>query len=127
MRKDVYMFRVIIAGSRNFNDYYMLRDYVDYCLSRKVAEGEEIVILSGHCRGADLLAERFTAERKYRLEIYQAEWSRYGQAAGIRRNKQMVDVADAAILFWDGSSRGTLSTINFAREKGIPVRIKQYK
>ena len=121
------MFRVIIAGSRNFNDYYMLRDYVDYCLSRKVAEGEEIVILSGHCRGADLLAERFTAERKYRLEIYQAEWSRYGQAAGIRRNKQMVDVADAAIFFWDGSSRGTLSTINFAREKGIPVRIKQYK
>ena len=121
------MFRVIAAGSRSFHSYGMLRDFADKVLARKVAEGEKIVILSGHRYGADLLGERYAAERKYGLLIYQAEWSQYGIRAGIMRNKQMVDEADALIAFWDGKSRGTKSTIDFAKEAGLPVRVKLYK
>ena len=47
--------------------------------------------------------------------------------AGHKRNKQMVEEADALIAFWDGESTGTLSTINYAKEKGIAVRVKLYK
>nr|CRY94015.1 hypothetical protein [uncultured prokaryote] len=43
------MFRVIIAGTRYFNDYALLCEYADKVLARKRAEGE-IVIVSGHCR-----------------------------------------------------------------------------
>ena len=43
------MFRLIIAGTRTFNDYAMLRAYCDMKLSRKIAQGEEIEIVSGGC------------------------------------------------------------------------------
>lgn len=121
------LFRVIIAGTRHFNDYPLLKSYADKVLSQKVKEGFEIVILSGHCYGADILGERYARERKYSCRIYPALWSEYGMSAGHKRNKQMVKEADALIAFWDGESTGTLSTINYAKEKGIAARVKLYK
>lgn len=46
------MFRVIIAGTRTFDNYSLLREYADYKLS-KVADSIEIV--SGGAQGADAL------------------------------------------------------------------------
>ena len=121
------LFRVIIAGTRYFNDYYLLRSYADKVLSQKVKEGYEIIIISGHCYGADLLGERYAREKKYSCRIYPALWSQFGLRAGHKRNEEMVEDADALIAFWDGESTGTLSTINYAKQKGIPVRVKIYK
>lgn len=118
-------FRVIIAGSRHFNDYKMLSAYCDKMLSSK-ANTHEITIISGHCYGADLLGERYARERKYSCEIYPAEWSLFGLSAGMRRNKQMAEVADALIAFWDGNSSGTKGMITIAGEKGLDIRIKRY-
>lgn len=59
------MFRVIIAGTRHFKDYALLCRYADTLLEQKRRAGEEIVIVSGHCRGADLLGERYAKERGY--------------------------------------------------------------
>lgn len=122
------LFRVIIAGTRYFNDYPLLRSYADKVLSQKVKEGYEIVILSGHCnKGADKLGERYAQEKNYPCRLYPALWDKYKMGAGHKRNKQMVEEADALIAFWDGESTGTLSTINYAKEKGIAVRVKLYK
>lgn len=121
------MFRVIIAGSRHFNDYRLLRDFADKLLESKRAAGERIVIVSGHCYGADLLGERYARERGYQVEVYEAQWSQYGPGAGPLRNRQMAAAADALIAFWDGKSRGTLNMINEARGHGLAVRVKQYK
>lgn len=119
-------YRVIIAGSRHFNNYYLLRNYADKLLERK-KEDYNIIIMSGHCYGTDLLGERYAVERKYGLEIYPAEWSRYGKRAGPLRNAQMAEAADALIAMWDGESRGTKSMIELAKEKGLAVRVKLYE
>jgi len=37
----------------------------------------------------------------------------------------MAEVADALIVFWDGESRGTKFTIDYAQELGKPVKIVQ--
>ena len=42
------MFRLIIAGGRDFANYELLCEYVDFKLSRKQ---EEIQIISGGARG----------------------------------------------------------------------------
>lgn len=118
-------FRVIIAGSRHFNDYKMLSAYCDKVLANK-AQTHEITIISGHCYGADLLGERYAREKRYSCEIYEAEWARYGRGAGQRRNKQMAEVADALIAFWNGESRGTKGMIEIAKGKGLMIRIKHY-
>ena len=48
--------RLIIAGGREFNDYELLKEKVDYLLRNK--KGETIEIVSGKARGADSLGER---------------------------------------------------------------------
>ena len=47
--------------------------------------------------------------------------------AGYRRNKEMVDIASAAICFWDGKSKGTKHTIDLFKEKGIPCKVVRYE
>ena len=54
------MFKVIIAGTRNLNDYRMLCEYVDFKLSNIK---DDIEIVSGRCRGADFLGEKYAIER----------------------------------------------------------------
>lgn len=120
-------YRVIIAGGRHFNNYPMLSNYADKLLERRRAAGDDIVIISGHCYGTDLLGERYARERGYRLEIFEAKWSVYGPAAGPKRNAEMAEHADALIAMWDGQSRDTKSMIEIARAKGLAVRVKQYK
>ena len=39
------------------------------------------------------------------------------------RNKEIVDAADEVIAFWDGSSRGTRSVIEYCKKQGVPCKI----
>lgn len=120
------MFKVIIAGGRDFNNYELLSQKCDKYLRNKIWFDECIVIISGHAKGADSLGEKYAKEKGFILDINPPEWDKYGKSAGFKRNKTMVDKADAAICFWDGKSKGTKNTIDLCKEKGIPVRIVYY-
>lgn len=120
------MFRVIIAGTRDFNDYDLLRDHCDYILSNKAENGEEIAIVSGGASGADALGERYAKERGYKILRYPAQWEKYGRRAGPMRNREMADNADALIAYWDGKSRGTKSMIREAEKRGLKISVKTY-
>ena len=119
------LFRVIIAGSRDFTDYRLLCQKCDAILSSK-SQDSNIVIISGTARGADRLGEQYAAERGYQIERYPADWERDGKAAGYIRNKRMAENADALIAFWDGQSRGTKNMIAIARERNLEVRVVNY-
>ena len=119
-------FKVIIAGTRFFNDYSLLKETADRLLADKITAGYGIVIVSGGCAGADVLGERYAKENGYSIDRYPAEWQKYGRKAGIMRNAVMADNADALIAYWDGISRGTKNMIDEARKKGLAVRVKRY-
>ena len=120
---DGIIMKVIIAGSRYFNNYELLRQYVDHIL-QNVSQKESIEIVSGGAKGADELGERYAKERGYKITCFPAEWNKYGRAAGPKRNEQMGDYADALIAFWDGESRGTKHMIEYAKKKNLLVRVK---
>lgn len=122
MKED---FRVIIAGSRDFNDMSLLREKCNLLLSEK-SKTHNIIIISGHARGADKLGEQYSKECGYGLEVYPADWDQYGKSAGYKRNVQMGEVADAVICFWDGTSKGTKHMIDIAKEKNLMLRVIQY-
>lgn len=121
------MFRVIIAGTRDFNDYELLKQYCDYMLSKKVESGEQITIISGGASGADALGEKYARERGYSLRLFPAQWEKYGRQAGPMRNREMADNADALIAYWDGKSKGTKNMIEEAKKRGLKVAIKHYE
>lgn len=117
------MFRVIIAGGRDFQDYAYLKQTMDHLL---VNITDEITVVCGEARGADLLGKRYAKERGYVVHSYPADWNTYGKAAGFVRNKEMAKNADALVAFWDGKSSGTKHMIETARRYQLKVRIKKY-
>jgi hypothetical protein len=54
------------------------------------------------------------------------DWKKYGKSAGYRRNKEMAEVADALVAFWDGKSKGTANMIDLMRKAGKPLKIVYY-
>lgn len=118
-------FKVIIAGSRNFSNYKLLKDVCNETLKEKKKE-YNIVIVSGGARGADKAGEMYANEEKFDLEIFPADWKKFGKSAGFRRNEQMANVADAVIAFWDGKSNGTKHMIETAEKNNLDLRVINY-
>ncbi len=114
--------KIIIAGSRDFNNYELLKEKIDF-LTSKISENIEIV--SGNARGADALGEKYAKENNHDLKLFPADWS-IGKSAGYIRNKQMADYADALIAFWDGESKGTKMMIELAKQMNLKVKVVKY-
>lgn len=105
-----------VIGSRTFQDYsYLKKTLQEY-------EGIQLIV-SGGARGADFLAEKYAREFNVPIRIYVPDWQKYGKAAGPIRNRLIIDAADHVVAFWDGVSKGTKSSIDMAKEKGIPCDI----
>lgn len=109
--------RVIIAGSRNFDDYPLLCTVCD----EQLTPGD--IIICGKARGADTLGERYAVTRGFPVKYYPADWGRHGRGAGYIRNVEMAKNADRLIAFWDGQSRGTQHMIDTAGKYGLSVLI----
>lgn len=109
--------KTIIAGSRQFNNYDTLLKVME-----KVPWTPTLV-LSGAARGADKLGEDWATATSTRLRRFPAEWKKYGQDAGFKRNLQMAEEAEALIAFWDGKSQGTKHMIDTARKRGLIIYV----
>ena len=119
-------FKVIIAGSRGFSNYKLLKEKCNEYLREKRKE-YNIIIISGGARGADTLGEKYAQDEGFSLEVFPANWNKFGKSAGFKRNEQMAEVADALIAFWDGKSHGTKHMIEIMENKKLLVRVVNYE
>lgn len=71
----------------------------------------------------DTLGELWANENGVAIKRFTADWGRFGRAAGHYRNSEMADYADAAIILWDGESRGTLGMIDCMRRLRKPYEV----
>lgn len=110
------MKKVIIAGSRTFIDYELLKNECD-----KIIKGEGVEIVSGIAQGADRLGLQYAKEKSLSVKKFPANWDLHGISAGHIRNAEMADYADTLIAFWDGVSRGTEGMIDVAKKRGLEV------
>lgn len=109
--------RVIVAGSRNFNNYQQLKEVLD---ARKDSIKE---IVSGCAKGADILGETWAIKNEIPIKKFPADWQANGAAAGYIRNHAMGDYADELIAFWDGKSSGTCDMIDYMSRLLKPVEV----
>lgn len=112
--------KVAIVGSREFPDRSLVKDYI-HKLWKELETRPTII--SGGARGVDAWAEKIASECTLPTDIYPADWDRYGKSAGFKRNKKMVEAADAIVAFWDGESKGTKHTIDLALESSKPLNV----
>lgn len=114
--------KVIIAGSRNFDNMSLLIEKCDFYLSN--ATVEEIV--SGTAKGVDRYGEDYAVMRGYKIKRFPAMWEEYGKRAGYLRNEEMAKYADALIAFWDGKSKGTEHMFKLAKKYNLLTRLIIY-
>lgn len=113
---------VAIVGSRTFDNYLLLKETLDIindCNNIKM-------IISGGARGADKLGERYAKENDIETLIFIPDWKKFGKSAGFIRNKDIVENSDKVVAFWDGKSKGTLSSINLAKKLNKELEIIKF-
>lgn len=121
--RGVQVQRIIVAGSRDFNDREFAFPRISHMLS-KVPNGFEII--SGGARGADTVGEDWARAHDASCVRFPAKWDAYGKRAGHIRNALMGWYATHLIAFWDGVSPGTKGMIDFAKDNGLQVKVFQY-
>lgn len=103
--------KTIIAGSRDGFTYQDLCLAMDACgFSDKITE-----VVSGTARGSDLFGEKWAHEHGLPVTRFPAKWEEHGKAAGHIRNAEMAKYADAAVILWDGVSKGTEGMIKISK------------
>lgn len=113
--------KLIIAGSRDIEDYDLVRSLVMKSGFWK-KYGKKIEVVSGMARGIDKVGVDFAKKNGLQLHARPADWDKHGKAAGHVRNSEMANEADALLAVWDGESPGTKGMIQIARAKGLEVK-----
>lgn len=109
--------RVLVCGGRDYNDAKTVREVLD----RLHKETPFSCVIHGAARGADTLAGLWAKRSEVPVEAYTAAWSRYGRAAGMIRNEQMLREGrpDLVVAFPGGV--GTAGMVRIARAAGVRV------
>ena len=105
--------KLLIVGSRKLKDFD-----ISLYIPKNVTH-----ILSGGAEGVDTLAEQYADRHKISKTILYPRYDLYKKGAPLVRNDQLVDMCDRVLAFWDGKSRGTKHTIDYARKVGKPVNV----
>jgi hypothetical protein len=122
-RKEIKM---VVAGTRDFGDYPFLERKLDEIIARDYRDAG-ITIISGHARGPDKFGEEYARSRGYGLMVMPAEWEKYGRSvAGKKRNREMAQIGDVLVAFWDGCSAGTGHMIRMAERYGMAAFVIHY-
>lgn len=122
--------KVIIAGSRRFPTVGItkpehwrgeaLKVMYDLMLETILSSKFEVTeVVSGECWGIDKLGEKYAGEKGLPVKRFPANWST-GRGAGVLRNQDMVDYADASISVMSEGSSGSLDLIERMKKAKKP-------
>ena len=110
--------RLIVAGSRLISDYKALSKELDQISNKYHIQ----TIISGHASGIDQLGERYAREHKIPLEVYPANWTKYGKSAGYKRNELMATKATACLIIRYSDSKGSKHMSDLAKKYKLRLR-----
>ena len=95
---------------------------MDIDIDEYIPQGTTLII-SGGAKGIDSRAEQAADKKKISKLILRPDYEKYGRSAPLHRNRQIVDMCDMLFAFWDGKSRGTRFSVEYANKVGKPVKV----
>ena len=107
--------KLLIVGSRSITNFD-LSPYIS---------ADVDTVISGGAGGIDSLAERYADTHRLSKYILRPRYSLYGRSAPLKRNEEMVDMADAVLVIWDGCSKGTQYTLKYTKKTNKPITLVQ--
>ena len=104
--------KLAIIGSRNLS--------ID--ISNLVPNNADTII-SGGASGIDKVAKKFALDNHLEYIEFAPNYKDYGKGSLFIRNRQIIDACDEVLAIWDGTSKGTLYTINYAKKTGKQINL----
>ena len=105
--------KLLIAGSRSIKEFD---------LSPYIPKDTDLII-SGGAKGIDKIAETYADKHKLSKLIMRPKYNLYLKAAPLKRNEEMINLADKVLIIWDGKSKGTKYTIKYAKKMNKELEI----
>ena len=96
--------KIAIIGSRDLKvdlDQYLSADLVTE-------------VITGGAHGVDYCAIQWAKKHSIPLIVLRPDYEAYGRSAPLIRDKTIIDRCNAVYAFWDGNSRGTAFSLNYA-------------
>lgn len=110
--------KIAIIGSRETGNINFEQE-----LEKRFHKISNDTIISGGARGIDTLAALYARKHGMKLIEFRPDYATYGRGATFVRNRLIVDAADVVIAFWNGTSKGTKYTIDYAKKQHVPLII----
>ena len=107
--------KLLIVGSRSITNFD-LSPYIS---------ADVDTVISGGAGGNDSLAEGYADTHRLSKYILRPRYNLYGRSAPLKRNEEMVDMADAVLVIWDGCSKGTQYTLKYTKKINKPITLVQ--
>jgi len=109
--------RVAIVGSRHFSEPDRVTEYVNGLPARAS-------IITGSASGVDAAATKAARARGLGVQVMPASFDEMSDASrSAARNQRLVDACDVLVAFWDGTSKGTRTTVERALDAGKEVHV----
>ena len=105
---------LLIVGSRKIEAFD---------LSPYIANETVDLIITGGAQGVDSLAEEYADQHQISKLVLRPQYKKFGRAAPLKRNEQMVALADQILIIWDGKSKGTQYTLDYAKRQNRETRL----
>lgn len=119
--------RVLVCGGRNFGILSHEKCFIYDELNRILNPDNEpllpikYTIITGGAKGVDTIAHKIAINNWLNTEVYEADWEKYGKAAGYIRNKQMLDEGKPDLVIAFPGGKGTKMMVKLAKEAGVEV------
>ena len=109
--------RVAIVGSRRFSEPSRVIDYVNALPPRAS-------VITGSASGVDAAATKAARAKGIAVQVIPASFDELADAGrSAARNQRLVDACDVLVAFWDGTSKGTRTTVERALDSGKEVHV----
>lgn len=105
--------KILVCGGRNYLEYWKVHEIL--------FDLWPDTIIQGGANGADFLAKVWS--HAYEIECIQvdAEWKKFGKAAGHIRNGEMLKLKPDLVVAFPGGV-GTANMIKQAKDSGVEVK-----
>lgn len=109
--------KILITGSRTINNLYT-------ALENEI--GQEDTVIHGGAIGVDSKADEWCKDKGIKTVVVEP-LHKDKKHFYLLRNAEMVGMCDKVVAIWDGESKGTKFTIDYAKKRGKEVVVYDFK
>lgn len=108
--------KVLVCGGRNYRD----AERVNETLDRLHRDTPISHVITGGATGADSLGEWWAFKTGVQSVVCRANWDRYGNSAGARRNVNMLALGPDLVVAFPGGN-GTAHMVRIAKVASVLI------